>query len=242
MRIESGGFGSRIEAVIIESRDVDVGSEEGYVGGMVLGNDIYLPPAIFPDRFSFYTHESRHIIGEKLSFVRGDVLTPDEVKKTKIKLSFEEHGVLYDGSESEEKGHISQAELSILNRTIAVYTKGNFDVGSINLHNLSEKDFINLASQFEDKNRFYRNEDGKLFSVSSRKGRNAEIDSIATNIACLTILENSLAIWIFRWKIYETLRFRLARKPGSHGRAQEIVKRAYSIKGMILPSSLDLGI
>lgn len=204
--------------------------------GLRIGNEIFLPRFKPVDFLSHYWHEAGHIIGDELSFVKGDVLTPDEVKKTKLNLSRKEafkiililFRINFPGQE--------MFAIDLANRILTVFTKGNFDNNKIILHNnLTDEEFKSLVNENTPSETTALNEAGEITTISTKKGRDKEISAYTADAACKHILMNSLGI-------EKGVGYKKGEFPydSSHTRAINIVIQAYTHHGYVLPSMLDL--
>lgn len=204
--------------------------------GLTIGNEIFLVRSKPLDFLKNYWHEAGHIIGDELSFVNGDVLTPNEAKKTSLNLSRKEvfkaalilFRVNFPGQDS--------FSIDLANRILKVFTKGNFDINKIILHNkLTDEELKRLIDENDAEETSTINATGERILKSTRDGRNIEIPAFSTDIACRHILMNSLGL-------EQKAGFEKGKYPyeSSHARAMNLVIQAYTHHGYVLPSMLDL--
>ena len=126
------------------------------------------------------------------------------------------------------------------NQILKAFTRGKFNPKSIKYHtNLSHEELLNVMRQrrVPVTTVFAPNsESQKVEYINSKFGRNQEMPSYATEIACLNILANTIRL--------ADPSYMLEKLPppaaSPHLRAYKIVQRAYSGNNWLLPSSKDL--
>lgn len=202
------------------------------------GEQIVVTPRLPYFLISVLAHELGHIIGTRLSFKAGEVLTPNEVKNTTI--HFPQYVVMYlIGAYFQDEIEITDEIIEFVAQILDVYTKGNIDCREIDVIPISAKELVELAMQ-STSNTFVV-QDGDPAFLSTKLGRNEELAAIATAKAVETIIQNS-SPYILRilFKIFHLTNSSAYGKISSHSRANRIVQRAYRSKGWIIPSEKDL--
>ena len=212
---------------------------EVVISGFVQEKSVTIPPLNYINRMATYFHEAGHVLGDELSFLNRKVLTPDEVKKSKVDFSVKERFSLLKRLYLKEEKTFDTNELNLWNRILDVFTKGNFDSSEMELYCVPQEVFDEEVGLISFSSTFRRGSQGEVVPISSRQGRNRELSSCATTIGCLTILENSLAVSILGKKVLD---FEIAypKMAGSHQRANNVVAKAYESVGWVIPSDLDL--
>lgn len=212
-------------------------------------HEVVVPPLYPIHLFKTAFHELGHAIGEELNFQKRDVLTPDEVKSTSVQLSHEEIEYFQSIFHRTSDGEIEVADriekldgvrLELILKILKAYSKNNID-----LNNLIEVETPSIrevkqriVDNYDRISTLEKSETGEIEAVSSREGRDDEMDSHAAEYACAAILTNTLRKYYFL-KSHEYITIELSDSP-SHRRAQKIVERAYARTGWILPSSKDI--
>lgn len=198
------------------------------VGGALTVDNKVLLPTLKPSKFLLNLwHELGHYIGKKLSFMNGQVLTPNEVKKTFInfdrKTRFRLYWLLI--LNNRPRPGLARHLLPVAFQVIDVFSKGHFDPLEIKI--VPDYPYNSLVKAFvEDRQRhessvYTVGYNGELVAVSSPSGRNQEIPAVAVEAGCNIILRNSLGLS----HSFQPTSFDL-----SHERATNIVKRAYQKK------------
>lgn len=216
------------------------------VSGFASKGEIFIRSGVRPlDFIAAYCHEMGHLMAKKLSFKGGEVLTSDEVKKTKIPLTFGQKLSLVKMIIGEltpiklgEPGPTRPSVIQLANGLLKVYSKGNFDPESVPVHlNIPDEEFmyyINRVADTKNHNTISNDGKGNIIAKSTRNGRNGELPAIAVEIACLRILTNTACLEEVRYKPNASNRF------SSHYRAIRIVHRSYKPGSKIsIPSQLD---
>lgn len=185
----------------------------------------------------YYFHE----VGHRIEDSSAIVLRPDDVKKTSIRLSpldiLDLMVFLDDSREKEKRLPRSIRELS--NRIIGVFTKWTFDPTRIEFSHITPEQFTNaLLSGHANLVSRDNSQSEPLYTIRTDSDtRNTEMVSVATELGCLYILENS----INRSRFYRFLsrsQFELilpARQHVVYQRAQNLVARAYAGTGWKIP-------
>ena len=200
------------------------------------GNYIAIPPCKPLTFLERYFHEAGHIIGWNLSFKDRDVLTPDEAKIAKVaNIDFKTRAMVLTALKLNIPGQ-EKLLFDFANSILDTFTKRNFDLSVIRVHyNFPRERLDKIARRMQKKATTYIvTNTGEIQLTSSRDGRNDEIPSYATMRACIKIMENTLDLPLIKYhKIGEGF-------SSSHARAFNIVDRAYTQNGIILPSYLDV--
>lgn len=71
-----------------------------------------------------------------------------------------------------------------------------------------------------------RQKDGKYITSFEKNGRNDELPAMATQVACLTMIENGIGLHIGTFRFAPEIFF--SKSFGAHQRAKNIVMRAYT--------------
>jgi len=213
------------------------------VEAFLKGGEIWLASTLSPiDYFLSYAHEVGHIIGGKLSFKTGDVLTPDEVKDTYIEMDSRKAAEIVDIiTKKQLTPEDSRVLDSILLKYLEIYTKNNYDLNNLRVHsNIDPREMLTMIAGKSLSTGAIK-EDGSFNPNSTRGGRNIEIPAYTCQQACQQLLENALQNDYPGLSIDVTWEDRAKAMKDSHYRASAIVNRAYyDTTGMILPSLRDI--
>lgn len=222
--------------MIIEAKTFPRNSEEVFIEGLAVGNQIYIPP-LNPQKFFVNVwHEVGHFLAHNLSFLNGDVLTPDEVKQTTIPLSLTQQislciDLLYDKKANADK---NEKLWPIAYRVLQKFTKNKIDDLDFEVFtNVTQEQFTKFMTKNPDNTTFGVNSDGNLRIIANKLGRDKELPANVVEAGCFKILTNSLpfiSLDLGRNNLFNT----------SYFRALNVVKRAYRYPGYNLPSYVDM--
>lgn len=209
-------------------------------GALSIGREIWITPSTPIYYFEKLTHEIGHTLAEedKLSFLT-DVLSPDEVKNSKLLLDPESTRALFDKLRRDTL--ITESDKSLQNLVfdlVRLYTKGKFTPEKLAIHSGVKTETIDeiitncggaATSLISDK--------GEEIQTDTKYGRNVELSAITCQTACRQLLQNTFKAngitFIWRQDFDES-------EDPSHFRAAKIVNRAYQRQGWKLPSTEDL--
>lgn len=213
--------------------------------GFSSGNDIYQSPQSFIDGISTYCHEVGHVLGDRLSFQAGlkwwqveNVRSLDEIKNYKISIYLEPTEIQYlrKSISNKKNTHINDEGLIIAGKLLNTFSMGNFHPRMVNFHNISQRELEKILAR--EGSSTTKTANGEVLPVNSRAGRDSEIPSFTTEVACLLLLENTLIKYRINFNESD-LGFCTSSSP-SHQRAINIVSGALSRKGWRLPSMVDI--
>jgi len=213
---------------------------DGIITGLNLGNKIYLPTLSAENLMSSFWHEAGHIVGKKLSFLGGEVLTPDEAKQTVVEMTLLEklklHYLFYEDTSA--KIGIAHEVLPIAERIFNEFTKGNFSCQDLVVFcDMSQQELINIFKR-GGKNPTLSIRDNQLVLRRNTRGRNIEIPAYAVEVGCFHILNNSNRLpSLYK---YEGISFAERDPNYNHTSALGFVRDAYESTGCMLPSLKDM--
>ncbi len=206
------------------------------LGGITTDNHILLPTLKPSEFFGAFWHEYGHPIGKALSFLQGQVLTPDEVMATAIPLSLPTRTkLMYDLMfHDKPKAGLNEALVPTAMKVLKVFTKGNFDFSKYILElDYPYGELVKRVQRDPNNVTVTTDELGELKGIASKEGRKTELSPIAVEAGCNKILANSISSLL-------TYKFERVDHDSSHAKAWTVVHRAYSQKGYIIPSEKDL--
>ena len=223
----------------------DIASAED-ISGYRDGKEIWIRKSDAINLLDNYFHEVGHVLGDIMSFRNGDVLTPDEVKLNIPEFPREKlirlHQLLFAKSPFLRNPKDIQEIIQYSNRIMMVFTKGKFKPGSrfkprmIRLHtDISQNDLLRTIRQHGGANTIHFTSDDTIEYVDGRNGRNSEISSHVTEIACLRLHENAIRVYDSTYAVINS-----PPQSPAHRRAFLIVQRAYVGNGWTVPSRADL--
>jgi hypothetical protein len=217
---------------------------------LIVGRNIYLTDSPLIFLFSDYAHEVGHMLGNKLSFLNGDVLRPDEVKTAHFQLTTADASILSAVARGglEKRGAIRTVK-PIIDKILTIYSKGEFKPSDVKTHyKVSVNRMGNLIRKSREAHGSTKGllgweitKDLNLIPLRTKEGMRGELSAYAVQVAVQTIIQNAINDlapnqWYNAKIDNETL-------PGTfHDTALKIVKRAYAGTGWIIPSAKDLGI
>lgn len=215
--------------------------------GAQIGKDIYFTDAVGIAVILGYCHEAGHIIGDKLSFKKREVLTPDEAREALIFrkwLSYQEVKDLFNTTrfEGTKETPVHKVVIPIANALLKVFTKDWFDESMVNFHPVTtpfEIDELIKQALREGKkcpSGIKLGHDGELLHTSNKAARDAEIPAMVTEYGCLYILANSIR----QYHPTFASQYVVTATSASQRRARLIVERAYEGENWVLPSAKDL--
>ena len=185
--------------------------------------DIYLSPDGAIPLILTFCHEAGHVASERLSFVNGNALSFDDIKKddVSIRLTSEERIFFQKLGPDIRKMKMEGTPLMVAKKLLRKFFKSNFNCNKIRLHNIPQLVLDIKASGGDE--------------MSIWQERNVELSSIMTEAGCALILDNTFK----KYKIsFEVILYKTD-SPG-HQRAQNIVSKAYNGRGWRIPSVVDL--
>jgi hypothetical protein len=207
------------------------------VGGFYRGNTIFLPPRTPIQNMASFLHESGHILGKRLSFLDGDILLPDEVKKKKIGLNPAEKILLIGRLMDKKERPMEHFELKIAKKILEAITKGNPYVQKLKLINLTEdqlqKVITKWAGSHPSQIAYELDMNGDITPKDTELGVIAELPAFVIQKAGEVILCNSISS---KNKYFGIQPGEFA---GSHKAASKIVKGSYADRGYRIPSLYD---
>jgi hypothetical protein len=211
--------------------------------GLRIGNTIYItecPPLNF---FSTYFHEVGHILGDVLSFLQGDVLTPQEIAVTYAQVTSIEARLLLSQAVNPNMDWKSPNwNHRIADDILDIFSKGHFEKKHIDLHYpVPEEKIIRMLKAAPPSQRpgIKINSTGELEGDNTKDARNRELPAMYVETGCIKMLENT----INRQFEYPQLAIGLSQstESTSHVRAFRIAQRAFQPNHTLyIPSLKDI--
>lgn len=191
-------------------------------------NEIAIPPTPPYLAIQHLAHEAGHILAKSLT--ADQVLTPDEVRKTRIELTTEEQVSLFLAALWGVAVVVPDWVVQLTNKLVVTYAKNNTSLEHAKIFPVSKKEFSKIVKKLRIST-IRVDENNVVHAISHREGRNEEIPAMATERAVLEILKNSCPI-ILRvlLQVYEKAHAGIRIPNTSHGRAKKIVDRMYKRK------------
>lgn len=231
------------KSILAPSREIGVNLDR--ITAYRYGNDVFLTPQNPIRSISDICHEAGHVLGNKYSFKshgglhRKNVLSFDDINhgNITIKLSDEEKTFLRINLKRRDILKLSHNTVQIADKLLFKFTLGKYYPGMIDLHLISQDQLVQFVNSRNTSTTSFIN--NKVLMINSRSGRNSELSSIATETACMLILENSIlenGLSDPGWKGFNYY----ARISPSHQRAQNLVALAFKGKGWRIPSLKDI--
>lgn len=195
-------------------------------GGLTIGSEIFLPPRRQLDGIASLLHEAGHVINNQGLWEYGNTLQPREARKIDLPLSFRERMEFFQVLASDTVGWPESAIVDYCARVLRIYTKNSFDLDMCTLHFLTEDEYLKKLRTPHVVLSGLRQEEGVYITNFDKAARNDELPAMATQVACLTMIENGIGLHIGKFRLTPEISF--SKTFGAHQRAKNIVMRAYA--------------
>lgn len=183
---------------------------------------------------TYYFHEMGHVI-EDLDTV--SILTPDQVKQTRVNLSTPDAIYLAAYLNGTEEGWMPRWVRKICDSFIRTYTRWTFDPAAVGITYFTNEQIAGVINRRGSHTVRRMGDDSVQLYVyrGDAHACDTELDSVLCQVGCLHILENSLKAN----KLLKAVGLDMNITIGKHDmiayqRAQNIVARAYTSTGWVI--------